>query len=201
MIDVHCLIHKESEYFNLINEQMLSERDAKFYVLTNGSNIGLGRCRGFLTGTSPYVSYVDYDDLIEPGIFSIINKVMDSGAYWCYTNEALINKDGEILCEGWAKYPENFHPSIIDFVDLGAGVRPHHILTFRRELITPRMIYIMEQLSEHSEEFLRMELSRYPVNFIDVIGYYWRQHDDSTLQKYRSFRDFMRLKDDKRIDA
>lgn len=189
MIDVHCLIHKESPYTNLILDQMFHERDITFHLIPNGINIGLGRMTGFMTGTAPYVSYVDYDDLIVTGIFSKINDVMNTGIDWCYTDEMLIDENGNNIQSGWSNHPELYKDNILNFVRLNRHEHVHHIVTFKRELITPKMYYIMSQLNELPEEYLRTELSTRSHKHINEVGYYWRQHPDNSMKKYKCYRD------------
>lgn len=190
MIDVHCLVHTASvsKFEEELVEQMRHESDAKFHVIKNGSNIGLGRVAGFLTGTAPYVSYVDYDDLIEPGIFTEINEVMSSGVPWCYTDEMLIDVNGVHIKPGWSSNPELYSKDFLEYVKIRPVTHAHHILTFRRDLITPKMCFIMKQLSELSEEYLRTELAQYHFEHIKKVGYYWRQHCNGTMLKYESYK-------------
>lgn len=190
MIDVHCLVHtkKITSFEEILMKQLSLESDIKLHIIKNGSNIGLGRVTGFLSGTAPYVSYVDYDDMIEPGIFTEINEVMSNGVPWCFTDEMLIDENGEFLKPGWSSSPELYNESILGYVRIKPGVYAHHILTFRRDLITPKMCFIMKQLSELSEEYLRTELAQYHFEHIKKVGYYWRQHKDSTMLKYESYK-------------
>lgn len=201
MIDVHCLVHKESKYFYELEKQMKEESDISFHVVSNKENIGLGRVNGFMKGYHKYVSYVDYDDLIEPGIFAKINRVMDTGIPWCYTNEILIDEDGNKIQPGWSSNPELYSPAVLDLVRVNIDEHVHHILTFRRDLITPKILYIMRQLNELPEEYLRTELEKYSRLHINEVGYYWRQHNDNSCKKYEIYKDLERVKNDKRIHS
>lgn len=203
MIDVHCLIHTSeiTPYEEQIVAQMQNEKYANFHVVKNGSNIGLGRVVGFLTGKAPYVSYVDYDDLIEPGIFTKINEVMSSGIPWCYTDEVLIDEDGNFIKPGWSSHPELYSENVLQYVRVKPGVHVHHILTFRRDLITPKMCFIMKQLGELPEEYLRTELAAYDFEYINEVGYYYRQHSNNTVNKYESYRFNKEMGNDKRMDV
>jgi len=194
MIDVHCLVYKiEDKFFPQILSQIEREADVNFFIVRNGDNIGEGRIKGFLTGSNPYVSFVDYDDLIEPGIFTKINSVMETGVPWCYTDEVLIDEEGKVLQPGWSSNPELYRESVLTYVRLKKGVYPHHILTFRRELLTPRIVYIMRQLKELPEEYLKMELIQYDFKHIHEVGYYWRQHKDNGMKQYKCYKDGERL--------
>lgn len=188
MIDVHCLIHNNDEkYFPLLKAQMEKESNINFYTINNGDNIGLGRVNGFLLGNSSYISYVDYDDLIVPGIFTKINEVMRTGIPWCYTDEILIDQEGKHLQPGWSSNPELFPEYILSFMKVNKEYI-HHILTFRREILTAKVMLIMKQLKELSEEYLRTELEKYARIHIREVGYYWRQHSNNTWKKYEAFK-------------
>jgi hypothetical protein len=200
MIDVHCLVYKESPYFSQIKAQMEAEEDVCFHVVPNGSNIGLGRAVGFLQGNAPYVSCVDYDDLIEPGIFTKINEVMESKIPWCYTDEMLIDEQGKHIQPGWSSNPKLYKHNVLQFVKVG-NEYVHHILTFRRDLLTLKMLYIMKQLCELPEEYLRTELGYYEHTHIKEVGYYWRQHPENGMKKYQCYRDIERTENDKRMDS
>ncbi len=185
MIDVHCLRHNDEKvFFPQLLSQLQREESINLFVIDNGRNIGAGRVKGFSSGKSDYVSYVDYDDLIKPGIFRQINSVMKTGIPWCYTDEWLIDEDGGFIQPGWSVKPEIYSSNILEFVKIGEGEYCHHILTFRRELLTRKLIYIMKQLKELSEEYLRTELMQYMHKHINAVGYFWRQHKNNTFNNY-----------------
>lgn len=194
MIDVHCLVYKEDgKYFPQLVDQMTREKNIIFRLISNGNNIGEGRVKGFLTGSSPYVSFVDYDDLIEPGIFTKINTVMESGAAWCYTNEMLIDEENRLIQPGWSSNPELYKESILGYLRINGNIYPHHIVAFRRELFIPRMLYIMKQLKELPEEYLHLELAQHKEVHINEVGYYWRQHEHNGMKQYECYKDGKRL--------
>lgn len=184
MIDVHCLVHKPSPFFPTLQKQMQAESCVNFFVVDNGPNIGEGRAKGFSLGKSPLVSFVDYDDLIDPGIFDEINWVLGLGYDWCYTDEIIIDAEGNDLSEGWASRPDLYVDDILNLHRISDTDYCHHILAFRRELLTKEMAYIMRQCVELSEVYLKDELRR-TSNYchIDRVGYYWRIHGDNGLLK------------------
>jgi len=192
-IDVHCLVHKEIKYFPILKRQMEKE-DVNFFVINNGTNLGEGRIKGFTKGNSPYVSFVDYDDLVEPGIFNLIEKVLDSGYDWCYTDEMLIDKDGNYINPGWSSHPFLYHPYLLKFNKIGDNKYCHHILAFRRELITVEMLYILKQLSEYTISYIMGELSKHKNHYhIPCIGYYWRIHGDNAIFKSAAYKELSKV--------
>ena len=54
-------------------------------------------------------------------------------------------------------------------------------------MYTPKVCFIMKQLYELPEEYLRTELAQYDFVHIEEVGYYWRQHSDNTMPKYESY--------------
>jgi hypothetical protein len=185
MIDVHCLIHKYSPFFHKIHTQMSNEDNVNFHIINNTNLIGNGMCLGFSLGNSDYVSYVDYDDLIEPGIFKEIEDVMDQGYDWCYTDQKLIDENDNILQEGWSSCPELYNESILQFTRYNNIDCFHHILTFKRKLITLDIACMLKEMHELPETYLARELYRKSKNYkhINKIGYYWRQHQDNWYKK------------------
>ena len=66
-------------------------------------HIGKGRVEGFNRGTSPYISYVDPDDLVIKGAFQACIDVLDKTPEACgaYTSEYLINEKGATIRPGF----------------------------------------------------------------------------------------------------
>lgn len=194
MIDVHCLVHKESKFFPSLKVQMEKEEGVTFHIVRNGGNIGLGRVKGFLLGSSPYVSFVDYDDLISPGIFRELNSLLERGYDWVYTNEVVIDELGNELQPGWSSNPELYRKELLEFMEASPGVYCHHIVAFKRSLLKPPVFWIMTQLAELAESYLFKELGR-SNNFyhLDKVGYYWRIHGDNGFRNFASYRHIMEV--------
>ncbi len=200
-IDVHCLTYKASPFFPLLKRQM-KEENVSFHVIQNGDNIGEGRVRGFLIGDNPYLSFVDDDDLIQPGIFQKVEEVLFQGYDWVYTDEYLIDKDGDWIQPGWSSNPELYSPELLHFMEVTEGVHCHHLLIFKRELLTPYLIFIMLQLKELAESFLMKELGRHPnLYHLKEVGYYWRQHEENTFKSFRCYQFFENLRKEEEKDG
>jgi len=174
MIDVHCLVHKTSPYFPKLIDSMKGQF-ANFHVVDNGSNIGEGRINGFAIGDSPYVASVDYDDFVMPGIFRKIEETLERGADWVYTDEVIVDAEGNAIIPGWSSNPKLYVDDILNLHRVSDNDFCHHILAFRRELLTKEMKYIMRQLVELSEVYLKDELRR-SSNYVHIkeVGYFWR---------------------------
>jgi hypothetical protein len=145
---------------------------------------------GFLTGTSPYVSFVDYDDLIQPGIFKKVVDILERGYDWVYTDQMLIDEFGNPLQPGWSSNPELYRPELLAFMKINDNDEHcHHIVAFKRGLLRLDHLFIMSQLSELTECYLFRELGRHS-NFYHLkeIGYYWRQHEDNGFKKFFCYK-------------
>lgn len=194
MIDVHCLVYKNTRYFPELLKQIGNERNVNLYIIRNNDNIGKGRLKGFLTGNSPYVSLIDYDDLIQPGIFIEIEALLDRGCDCVYTDEVLIDENGEVLQPGWSSNPERYSPEILEAFDVGGGRYLHHLVAFRRELLRPYMALTLLQLHELAEPYLWKELGRVSEFYhLRQVGYYWRQHKDNGFKKFFCYKFFTNL--------
>lgn len=187
MIDVHCLVHKECKYFDLLKDQMSKEK-ANFFIVQNGANIGEGRVKGFSLGTSPFVSFVDYDDRIAPGVFEYIDEVMKGGVDWCYTDEIIIDGENNIIAPGWSSHPQIYVEDVLNLFKVNEQDHCHHIITFRRELLTREMGYVMRQLTEMAESYLVGELRR-SQNYLHIqgVGYFWRIHGENAILRADSY--------------
>jgi len=193
MIDVHCLIHRDSSFFPLLEKQM-KEENVNFYPIINGKNIGAGRVKGFLSGDNPYVSFVDYDDLIQPGIFEKIEYYLNKGFDWVYTDEMLIDEEGNEIQPGWSSNPELYSPELLLFMEASERQYCHHIVAFKKEILRLDHLFIMIQLSELAESYLFRELGRNN-NFYHLkeIGYYWRQSEDNVYKQFTSYKLILEL--------
>jgi len=178
-IDIHCLLYKNSPFFLPLEKQMKQEK-VNFFTLPGSSNCGASRLKGFLSGTSPYVGYVDHDDLIQPGIFEKIRQILSQGYDWVYTDELLIDERDNPIKPGWSSNPELYPPEVLAFVNVNEVEYCHHIIVFRRDLIRLDMMFILPQLKELAESYLNKELGRSSNHFhLKEVGYFWRQHKDN----------------------
>jgi hypothetical protein len=123
---------------------------------------------------------------------------METGVNWCYTDEVLVDEQGKYLQPGWSSNPELYKENILGFVRVGDEY-VHHILTFKRSLLSPKLIYIMKQLKELPEEYLRTELASGSHVHIKEVGYFWRQHKGNSMKTFESYKAIERGENDKRM--
>jgi hypothetical protein len=144
-------------------------------------HVGRARANGFRVGHAPYVSCVDPDDLVIPGAFQACIDALEKNPQACgaYTDEELIDKDGEPLGEGlWSGRPWNpllqLEPKYL-----------HHIFVMRREFVLPHLNEL-ESKWPHLAEFVLKGLlcAHGPWLHVNRTGYRWRVHDQGSHKAY-----------------
>jgi len=181
-LDIHCLIHPEFNriwYLNLVS-QLINEPDIIFHQVWNEKSITEGRIIGYNQGNSPYIGFVDSDDLIEPGIFSKILLEFEKGADVVSCNEMLIDEYDKIIAPGLLLQPNIYSKWLQNLFSLGIN---HHIFCFKRELLD--IDYIKNSA---------IEIAKYPQSLgdytfsavkdiankksvlINEVGYYYRRY-------------------------
>ncbi len=101
LVDVHML-HMPSTnpvWLQLCLESLRDEPIQLHRLEGVEGHIGRGRAKGFMQGNSPYVSYVDPDDLVVPGAFELCVKTLEQHPEACgaYSDEMLIDESGKPL--------------------------------------------------------------------------------------------------------
>ncbi len=157
-IDVHVLTHSGTRRDWL--EQCLASLEPEpcnvFVVRGVEGHIGQGRADGYSRGAAPYVAFVDSDDYVLPGAFSVIEEAMA-------TSRAVTTREKELVV--WPNGDERFS---------GRGRHNHHIKCFRREDVIP-LIPLMKQTTRRCDRMMDYVLN--PTR-VDFEGYVWRNHGD-----------------------
>lgn len=172
-VDTHVLLLPET------NQQWWEECQATLkdepinLHLVDGipGHIGKARAKGFQQGDSPYISFVDPDDLLIPGAFQACIDVLESNPQACgaFTDEILIDEKGETLGSGiWTRRPWNpllmLEPKYM-----------HHITVMRREFVLRHLEEITTKWPNLAEFVLKGLLTQYgPWINAGKIGYKWR---------------------------
>lgn len=201
MIDVHCLFHPGTfekpniDWFAKLCAQISNEPEVNFYPVYNKERIIPGRLKGYSLGDSPYVGFVDSDDLIEPGIFRKIHKAFEEGGEVVSCLENLIDSSGKTIMPGLVQAPQ-YYPEAVKKIFKLKNVN-HHILCFKRELLNPN--YEHDSDTELKKLGLRIDddvfsaikdLKKRNCILIPEIGYYYRQHSKQhTHIGLKRFRD------------
>ena len=143
-------------------------------------HIGVSRAEGFTIGESPYISYVDPDDLVIKGAFQACIDALDKMPEACgaYTSEYLINEKGETIRPGFW-HESDWNPLL--------QLEPqylHNICVMRRK-------FVGQYLDEfhkwpHLSEFILKGLltSDGPWIHINRFGYKWRIHGANSHKSF-----------------
>ena len=183
MFDVHCLVHRNAEmqYFPQLVKSLSGEREIDFHVLYGTENVGQGRCKGWLKGKHEWVTFVDYDDMIVPGIFNKVSKIINDDTQIWFTDEVLVDSNSNYIKHGWSSNPEGFPKELTDYIRIDEHHCPHHLLIFHRDCITPEFVDEVSDVFWNPEVIaLRHVVSR-GGNYrrIPFVGYCWRIHEQN----------------------
>lgn len=171
-VDTHVLLLPET------NQQWWEECQATLtdepinLHLVNGipGHIGKARANAYQLGDTPYISFVDPDDLVIPGAFQACIDALEANPQACgaYTDEILISESGETIEQGiWTGKPWNpllmLEPKYM-----------HHIIVMRREYVL-RHLDEMDRWPNLAEFVLKGLLTKYgPWVPANKTGYKWR---------------------------
>lgn len=177
MIDVHVLLlpSTDRDLWMQCQQSLHDEPIALHLVEGVQGHIGEGRFAGFHMGASPYVSYVDPDDVVIPGGFAACMRALEQNPHACgaYTDELIIGADSTVIKAGiWSGLDWNpllqLEPKYL-----------HHICVMRRCFVERCSL---ELLNWHSmpEYVLKCMLTRFgPWIHVDQFGYKWRLRKNS----------------------
>ena len=153
-------------------------------LITEGicGHIGKARAKGFLLGNSPYISFVDPDDLVVPGAFSACIKTLEANPTACgtFTDEILIDTEDKPIRPGFfSGQPWNpLHMLEAQYM--------HHILVMKRDYVLKHLVEL-EKWPNLAEFIIKGLLTQYgPWIHTDLVGYKWRvaQTDKSTHKNF-----------------
>jgi len=175
-VDTHALLLPETNQ-NWWDECRATLKNEPINLLTTDGirgHIGKARAKGFQLGESPYISFVDPDDLVIPGAFSACIKTLEAHPDACgtYTDEILIESSGRKIRPGFfSGHPWNpLHMLEPQYM--------HHLLVMRRTAVLP---YLKEldkwpNLAEFVLKGLMVQSG--PWVRTNLVGYQWRISDN-----------------------
>lgn len=173
MIDLHILKTKKDPE-HLFQQCLKSLENEPINIFIEDGIIGdagLARHLAYQKGTSEYVSYVDPDDLIVPGIFQKCIDAMTEDCAAVYSNEDLIDINGDFIRHGdqhnlpWNYRQMRSNPKFV-----------HHVVVYKRELVEKYTPHI-KGFVMHSESLLNTLVSEGGTRrfvHLNEVGYYWR---------------------------
>lgn len=175
-IDVHIIehpLHDRSEARAALLEQLAAEPVNVHIVKGHPRHIGRGRHDGFRQGSAPWCSYVDDDDMIEPGIYRKMLDLVerDNRLSGVCTRECIVHPDG-------THQIKEFMRTYYDKRDLYSI---HHLPLFRRDAIEHHLPKLLD-LPDGSEHSLwaYVLLDGGIVQHLPEVGYYWKQHEGNS---------------------
>jgi len=143
-IDVHMLhLHRDDKaWMAECIDRMVNEQINIHLIVGQEGNLMNARIGGYSIGRAPYVSYVDPDDLIEPGVFERCYEDLekDRDLVGVYTQSSIINKDGTIVKEAMQPFREwQYHNMFNSLFEI------HQLVVIRREFSD----IVNKQMSSH----------------------------------------------------
>lgn len=185
MIDVHVLHLSDEnlEWQRQCDESLQGHPIVEHHISGVVGSVSDGRKIGWAQGKEKYVSFVDPDDIVEPGTFQLcydtLERNPDVGGV--FTNSALINEKGDfvryfrpLLSHSWS-----FEHHKQDFLQV------HPIAVIRRELVE----HFVESPPFEITDMLYEQLmyswiaKEYGWIRLPIIGYQWRQKWINIRQK------------------
>lgn len=149
------------------------------------NDIRAARFTGFSKGTAKYVSFVDPDDWVEPGIFSICAKSLDLAPHACgaFTLSNMIEVDQfDNDRNAGLLYPYRPWP----LPERGKLIDIHQLVVMRRELIIRAITtqYDIMPKNVHEMTWLYWEMAKsHPWLPINAVGYNWRRRIDGAHRR------------------
>lgn len=176
LIDVHILRCPDDDpaLYNRMIDLLSSEPINIQEVPGVPGNLPLARKNGYLAGSAKYVTYVDPDDEIQPGIFSKINSVLAA-----YPDDLVVVNEEIITPRG------PFYSSI--FNRLSPINALHHLCVYKRESITALLPDEQESVTGFEIQWLITYLLNNPnLTYLDLPGYKWLQRENSFSTQRRA---------------
>lgn len=180
-VDVHMVIGRREQWLQECLDSLKNEPINLFTVHRVEGDTGAARTQAFTMGTAEYVSFVDPDDKVVPGIFTKCTDILDDNpdVVGVYTDQVLINRHGDYLMDGWSINEQPF---------LRFGYRPelsqghHNLYVLRREEVEKCLPLKTKRMPE---VVLIHELKRLgSIHHLKEIGYFWRIHGKNTCLTY-----------------
>jgi len=184
-IDVHILTLPNSNRKYLAKAIASLQHDpVNLYIVPGvAGDIGSGRMMGFCHGIAPYVSFVDEDDLVELGAFSrISDAIVENPDCAFYTNEILIDSDGNKIGDGFSKDPTPFKGNRglhLAQVPGQPGKYMHHLVCYPRVSLAGLDLSNAERFSP--ETTINNHVAK-TAKFVELpfVGYRWRIHSGNS---------------------
>lgn len=190
--DVHVLtIGRSQKWF----DQCLSSLDKEpvniHVIKGTPGHIGLGRYKGFSSGTAEFVSFVDDDDYVDPGAFEHCYNILDENP-----NTVGVCTRERFLGDGFIVEQPKYNPNNIDeYISETCNdiKQAQHLVVMRRKLIEP-FLYLYPSWNVWCERALYATLYKngYKFAFSDKVFYNLRNHNRRTSNKVNPNKEVIR---------
>lgn len=181
MIDVHIISKGREPWL----EECLSsirDRNVRLHTVDHvDGDIGAARTKGFGEGHGEYVSYVDPDDLVEPGVFETCEKWLHAHQEHdaCFTGEVLVDETGK----GLSLHPGHWACRRAEDIR-SAALGIHHVVVYRRDRLEECLPCKSKLIAEPVLNFEMMMRSGKRFGRIPLVGYRWRIHGDNACRHF-----------------
>jgi hypothetical protein len=182
LVDVHIIVGNKEKWLPECLESLEHQPINIHFVDRIEGNVAKAREIGFSKGTCEYVSFVDPDDLVYPGVFiKCLGEIWQNpSCVGVYTNDMLIDEQGQFIGYGWGMNQEPFDEMGFP-PELTNGI--HHLRVFKREAVNKCLPLKHKMIPE---PLLNTEIQNHGrLIHIPVIGYKWRMHKQNTFTKYK----------------
>jgi hypothetical protein len=181
MIDAHVL-HLEDEnkqWWDECEKSLVGHPITVYNCDGIIGNVQEARRLAYLKGNSPYVSFVDPDDIVIPDSFQLCLDELESNKGICgvYTRSQAIDEKGQIIYNHVTDRP--FREFSIELIKKNP-VEIHQLLVMRRDYVEEYYTNIHPYIPKSDYEFLmyaHLAIMK-PWKALNFIGYKWRIHEN-----------------------
>jgi len=151
VIDVHVLTYSgtREEWLEQCLRSLEGQPCTVHVVQGVDGNVGAGRAHGYTLGQHEFVSYVDSDDYVLPG-------VMETCLDWLQRHRAVVTREQRLWGDRIAAKKEG----------------GHHLTVYRRDLAQP----LLAELPNHPYLCDMLMIKKLIPFQLDYVGYVWRMH-------------------------
>lgn len=190
MIDCHVLLQPNRENYQAQLFALLEREPVNIIKLDAvQGHIGQARHAGFRSGSSEFVTFVDDDDLIEPGMFAAALDVLQANEQWAgvFFHEQHIDNAGN-------KTPSQSSRIPYSKTALAAVPGAFHHGLFRRWAVE-RVIRCVLDWPTYPEPVLFANLAaRHPMGKMDSgPSYLWRRHELQATKTMRNTEEYAEI--------
>jgi len=190
MIDIAIIITPKDDETKLQRclYSLRNEQCPIYFIDGKQGKIGHGRAESLNVGRNPYVSFVDPDDEIIPGIYGKIRANLGFYPEVLYHNELIVDSTNGTIHHGWMVdyttiqvVPERLRGFLWDSQNQRFA---HHRGVFKKE----SALKYEKQLSKLHEccegQLMQMMGTNGEIKYLNEFGYIWNIHGKNTVMEW-----------------